>query len=71
MRRLPFKKPVRSHSETKLLFTTVKSDSWVNEDNSVETSLEFEETDRKKMAIYFSVVFPTKLISFHCLKRGF
>ena len=34
-------KPIRSHSGTKLLFTTVKFDSWVNEDNSVGMSSEY------------------------------
>jgi TolB protein len=35
-------KPVRSHSGTRLLFTSVKFDSWVNEDNSVGMSSEYE-----------------------------
>ncbi len=35
-------KPVRSHSGTKLLFTSVKFDSWVNNDNSVGMSSEYE-----------------------------
>ena len=35
-------KPVRSYSGTKLLFTSVKFDTWVNEDNSVGMSSEYE-----------------------------
>jgi len=35
-------KPIRSHFGTKLLFTSVKFDSWTNEDNSVGTSSEYE-----------------------------
>jgi len=35
-------KPTRSHSGTKLLFTSVKFDSWTNEDNSVGISSEYE-----------------------------
>lgn len=35
-------KPVRSHFGTKLLFTSVKFDSWVNEDNSIGMSSEYE-----------------------------
>jgi TolB protein len=35
-------KPARSHFGTKLLFTSVKFDSWTNEDNSVGTSSEYE-----------------------------
>jgi TolB protein len=34
-------KPIRSHVGTKLLFTSVKFDSWVNEDNSVGASVEY------------------------------
>ena len=39
---LACQKPVRSNFGTKLLFTTVKFDSWVNEDNSVGMSSEYE-----------------------------
>ena len=35
-------KPVRSHSGTRLLFTAVKFDSWVDKDNTVHTSSEYE-----------------------------
>ena len=35
-------KPARSHFGTKLLLTAVKFDSWVNEDNSVGMSSEYE-----------------------------
>ena len=39
---LACQKPVRSHLGTKLLFTAVKFDSWVNDDNFVEMSAEYE-----------------------------
>ena len=38
---VPCKAPIRSHSGRKLLFTTTKFNSWVNEDNSVGMSSEY------------------------------
>lgn len=35
-------KPIRSHSGTKLLFISKKFDTWINKDNSVGMSLEYE-----------------------------